>query len=76
MAAEQQDSLLVERLFVGCSLSMLGFTITTFGTASLFLFLGLNLTPCGLAITKHTAPRGFFKKFADSNKTRCSFIAR
>ena len=37
--------LLVERLFVGCSSSIHGFTVTKFGTASLFLFLGLNLKP-------------------------------
>ena len=36
MADEQQHSLLVERLFVGCSSSIHGFTIATFGTASLF----------------------------------------
>ena len=61
MAAKQQHSLLVERFFVGFSSSILGFTITTFGTVSLFLFLGLNLKP-SLTITKHIAPRGFVWK--------------
>jgi hypothetical protein len=43
MVAEQQHSVLVERLFVGCLSSMLGFT--AFGTASKVFGFKLETQP-------------------------------
>ena len=74
MAAEQQHSLLVERLFDGCSLSIHGFTITTFGTASLFFcFWDWTWNPAK-PFWNTLLQEVSSEKFADM--TRCSNTAR
>ena len=74
MAAEQQHSLLVERLFAGCSSSIHGFTITKFGTVSLFFcFWDWSWNPA--KPFRNTLLQEVSSEMFE-DMTRCSYTAR